>query len=758
MKNLWIALILLLGFPIGYLLTVNWPTAFNSNILELLPDANDSAAAREARQQIRAHLSNPVLVKVSGFDAPRENMVRQLRTAIDSQPEFGAPFIVGDPSEAASVFETLQSNQETILAASWIDSQFQRFEEAQPETSFPEWLARESADNLDTFLEQPMSVAYSEHIPADPLLLLPGLFAKLPQLEATQSEAIYAWIPTTHDPMSAGSKAVIEESLDLVLEALKRADEKTVLKASGVYRLAGVSAERTQQEVSQLNIAMVVGIFGLLLLLAGRPGFLLLTFIPLLVAALWSIVGGLLAFGQIHVIALAVASVVLGLAVDYGVHLSTQRGSSSLEATWPKVRLPLITSCISTCFGFFFLLLSPSAALRQVGIMAPAGLVGALLAVRWLLPHLERWAGAYRIRPFLERPAPRLPMKVRLVIPLSTGAIACIIIVGLGSFDDDVRSFQIPIQEELEGYQQLVSEISPGATTNRWLCFASSPADLIDNLKQTRDQLGIDPLLPIAAIDPQAKSWQTFIAEQETFTDAFRTELEAHGFESTAFQPFFDKLSNASRWQSPESVEKALTELASELPPPLAPVLLNKGTTWLSVYEVPDGTTLPDSLRDFTLELSERNSLNSALMTARNAIINSMLWGVIGMMACVFSLYGLSRGTQALAVPFWSVSLGLATIVITGQHIGLLAIIGVVLAFCLALDYGAFAASSREPPASIRISSITTVCTFLILSLCSIPAIAQLGKVVASSVFFAWIGAELLCMQSPIKLSKTAHE
>ncbi|MGE9292765.1 MAG: hypothetical protein ACQKBW_04065, partial [Puniceicoccales bacterium] len=96
-----------------------------------------------------------------------------------------------------------------------------------------------------------------------------------------------------------------------------------------------------------------------------RLAVLLLALVTLLVSVLVSVVVVLLVFGKIHVLALGIASVVLGLAVDYAVHLVANRDSGSLLRSWKCIRKPLLAGCLSSCLGLAFLWLAPLPAIQQ---------------------------------------------------------------------------------------------------------------------------------------------------------------------------------------------------------------------------------------------------------------------------------------------------------------------------------------------------------------------------------------------------------
>lgn len=738
----WLALIGLLIAPAIFLLLVNWNTALNSNIIELLPSSADSPEAEAARSMLNERLSYPVILKAKAPGANSEELLLALKNAAQ-QKAFKSPFIIGDESYKNVLLPVLKEHKETLFASHWLENKRRAFNQIdRPDEAFIPWLAVESAKQLNQFLERPESMAYTEDIPSDPLLLLPSALEALPPAPSVPNDALIAWIPVTVDPLTSEGQKAIYEALSSLESEMKSQFPQYEQTASGVYELAAASERSTKQEVTWLNVEMATVILLLLLILAGRPGFLLLTVAPVLVAGLWCVTAGILVFGHIHVISLAVSSVVLGLAVDYAVHLAAKRGHSDLRSAWPKVRLPLATSCISTCFGFLFLLLSPMAALKQVGIMAPAGLVGALLTVRWILPWLEPIAGAYRLRHFLEEPGPALPRKASLIAASGVWLAAMFILFFKPSFSDNIKDFQAPIEETISHYRALADSIGSRDVNERWYCFASSPTSLLQRLSQIQSETNVEDIrLP----NQQSFEQSDFVKQSNEFAVEFRDALEKQGFATESFSPFFESLQEVDLWYAPHTIRSAFEDLAAKLRGPLQALLMTDGDVWVAVFDAPSNSNIPTSLQSFTRELAQQKSLNQALEHARLGITQSAIWGFFGMTICVVILFR-RYALWTLLLPLWAVTLGIATTILLGQPLGILAVIGAILGYCLALDYGAFAATATQPPASIRISAATTGCGFFILSLCSMPAVAQLGQVVTATVLFAWLGAELLCL------------
>ena len=128
----------------------------------------------------------------------------------------------------------------------------------------------------------------------------------------------------------------------------------------------------------------------LLLWLYRSPLPLLLGLVPVLSGVLVGIAAVSLGFGTVHDLTLGFGTTLMGEAVDYSIYLFVQSSGSPdakmgwSKQFWPTVRLGMLTSVI----GFAALLSSDFPGLAQLGLYSISGLVAAALVTRFVLPQL----------------------------------------------------------------------------------------------------------------------------------------------------------------------------------------------------------------------------------------------------------------------------------------------------------------------------------------------------------------------------------
>jgi predicted exporter len=163
------------------------------------------------------------------------------------------------------------------------------------------------------------------------------------------------------------------------------------LLLSGAPLFSVESRAQIKNEVEWLAVTGTVLVSLLLLAAFASPTAVAVAMLPVVTGVLAGVVAVSLLFGNVHGMTLGFGSTLIGEAVDYAIYYLIQaRGHGGngwrqwVRSSWPTVRLGLLTSLC----GFAALLFSGFPGLQQLGVFSLAGLVGAVLATRYLLPVL----------------------------------------------------------------------------------------------------------------------------------------------------------------------------------------------------------------------------------------------------------------------------------------------------------------------------------------------------------------------------------
>jgi predicted exporter len=187
------------------------------------------------------------------------------------------------------------------------------------------------------------------------------------------------------DPAAQGTAI---DALDAAFRALPDA-ANAKLRLSGPGWFTVLINAKTRAEADRIGIVSTIG-FVLLLLLAYRsvPS-LLLAGLPVLSGGLAGIVALALAYGSAHGITLAFGFTLLGVAQEYPIRVLSHRRAGedaldSVRALWPL----LATAITSAAIAYLAFFVSGVAGLQQLAVFTIAGLIGAGLSTRYLLPRV----------------------------------------------------------------------------------------------------------------------------------------------------------------------------------------------------------------------------------------------------------------------------------------------------------------------------------------------------------------------------------
>jgi predicted RND superfamily exporter protein len=91
---------------------------------------------------------------------------------------------------------------------------------------------------------------------------------------------------------------------------------------------------------------------------------------------------------QVSVISLAVGSVLLGITLDYALHLFTHyKKEKNIQQLFADLTVPTLMSSLTTACAFFSLLFIRSTALQDLGIFAGISVLAAAFYTLIVLPH-----------------------------------------------------------------------------------------------------------------------------------------------------------------------------------------------------------------------------------------------------------------------------------------------------------------------------------------------------------------------------------
>ncbi len=228
-----------------------------------------------------------------------------------------------------------------------------------------------------------------------------------------------------------------------------------LLWIGGGYRHNVEDFEGITQDVKWTSMAALIMVFTVITLGFRDWRAVLLIFIPLVVANVWTLGFASLTVGSLNTFTSFISAVLLGMGIDFGIHLfnryrEERAGGGSLEEAvvraWDKVGAPCLATAVTAACGFLALLVGRFRGFSQLGLLLGVGVLFCLLVVFTLLPLLIVWRErATSDKPLqLSRRRAALPPTYRWV-PL--GFLVALLVTGVAGMLSTQLGFQYDLSE-----------------------------------------------------------------------------------------------------------------------------------------------------------------------------------------------------------------------------------------------------------------------------------------------------------------------
>lgn len=274
------------------------------------------------------------------------------------------------------------------------------------------------------------------------------------------------------------------------------------------------------------------------LLKAGLRGLL-----PIFCAAGFGWLFGIAMLAMVHphvsLIVVGIGTILLGVAINYPLHLVIHRQyTSDMRTTLQEELSPLIVGNITTIAAFLTLLPLQATALRDLGLFAAAMLVGTIGFTVIVLPHIVEHGAQNKEQGLLNCDSDTAETKIinhrsksSFLLPCTLLVISIIlgIFAGKLSFDDNLSNINYMSSQERADFTYLRQQAGQSVQTIYHVC--------PDSLWKVIPTTGALRFLPNP--DEQARRlarWQNFCRLHPQLSAAsIRQYAEKYGFRATAF-------------------------------------------------------------------------------------------------------------------------------------------------------------------------------------------------------------------------------
>ncbi len=539
-----------------------------------------------------------------------------------------------------------------------------------------------------------------------------------------------------------------------------------VLQMSGPGVFAVQTRDTTKADVSRLSLFALLGAAGLLAFAYRSPRMLLLGLLPILSGGLAAIAAVSLAFGFVHGITLGFGVTLIGESLDYAIYLFTQtgrgeQGADTLARIWPTLRLGALTSIA----GFCAMLASSFTGFAQLGLFSIAGLIGAVLTTRFVLPLLmprDFFApgAAPLAAPFLRLIAHRRA-SLGVVLFALLAAIAALAFHRGGMWDGNLLNLSpLPaatqkldeqLRQELGISGQRYFAVFKAGTAEQALRESEVLAPVLDGLVTAQDIGGYDLPSTILPSEATQRARQAALPDAATLHANFTQAAAGLPFNPQAFAPFFAAVAAA---------RTAPLLHPAGLPPALAlqfgSLLTRNGADWVvmaPLHDVRNAAAVARALGPARVDFVDLDQESSHLLgTFQSQAVTLAVTGSGAILLLLWAgLRSLRRAALVAAPLAIAVTITAAVLTLGAAKLSIFMVAGFLLIIAIGSNYCLF--FERSTPgsapwpravASIVLANLCTVAAYGLLAFSRIPVLHDIGLTVALGTFLSLICGAVL--------------
>lgn len=625
-------------------------------------------------------------------------------------------------------------------------------------------------------LTSPAGFGLKNTIANDPVGISFIALRKLQQLQYDENFELYdncvltkdhktlmLFITPVYAPNNTGKNEVFLKGLDSIITSTTSAAYPNI--EASYFGATAVSAGNARQLgrdtwfTQGVTIVFLIVFIGLYFKRKSAP---VLIMIPVIAGALFALAMVYVTRGSISVIAVGTGSVILGIAVNYSLHVFNHyKHTHDIRKVIRDLAFPLTLGSLTTIGGFFCLNFAESDMLKDLGLFAGFSLIGAALSSLIFLPHFILSAktekkSVVHAESWIDKLASFRPERNKYIVwSILLLTIVFAFMAGKVSFETDLNNMNF-MPDHLKQAEKKLNAINASAAQSVYVVAEGKDLNdaLVTNEKLTTDieQLktegivskysGVSALLLSDSLqDERLSRWRTYWTKEkkENVLKMIKQIGASLGYSPTAFDRFAALLETDFKLIDSSAVNEIkknfLDDYISELPSHTTVVTLLKVTPQkkLQVYDAFENRS--------SITVLDKQYLTGKFVELINidfgniAVITSLL-----VFTVLLITYGRIELTLMAFLPMlvsWVWILGIMSLI--GIKFNIINIIVSTLIFGLGDDYSIFIMDGllqeyktgeknlSSFKSSILLSAITTIAGLGVLIFAKHPALQSIA-------------------------------
>ncbi|MFV8282144.1 MMPL family transporter [Christiangramia marina] len=422
-------------------------------------------------------------------------------------------------------------------------------------------------------LISPTGFVTKNYFLSDPLSITRLGLARLQELQVGDQYVLYQnYIMTKDqknilffiDPVYPASESNSNKQFTAKLEAKIASLDARYNTITGDYfgglRYSVANAEQIKQDV-RTTVIIAVAVLLFLLVVYYRKFYVpILLFVPSIFAGITAV--AILYISQVSVsaISLGIGAILLGITLDYSLHILTHlRYSSNIEKLYKDITKPVIMSSLTTAIAFMCLVFVKSEALRDLGLFASLSVLFSSFFALVLIPFLYTPGNIYAKTTILDRVSSLDYSRIKPLVYLLSGLfVVSLFFFSKVEFNEDLSELNYQpehikkIELELEGLAgrsgKTILLVAYGNSLDEALYRNNQ---LYQDLKKFENEGDIENFSSIGGVvlstetqESRIDKWNSFwtAEKQDSVKNNIQKTSKIFGFKSNSFSNFDEVL------------------------------------------------------------------------------------------------------------------------------------------------------------------------------------------------------------------------
>ncbi|WP_299439111.1 1-acyl-sn-glycerol-3-phosphate acyltransferase [uncultured Aquimarina sp.] len=613
----------------------------------------------------------------------------------------------------------------------------------------PDSIAKIIENNYKTLIS-PAGLVTKKYIVKDPLALTPQGLKKLAQLQLGDNYDLYNGFLITKDRKNlllfltpalatneTGENTLFIEELKKITSHLnEKYSEQAEATLFGATLYAVANAKQIKQDI-QLTVSIAMSILLLILIFFYRKLTVpLIIFAPTVFGAIVAIALLYLIKGKISAISLGIGSVLLGITLDYSLHILTHfRNNNNVKELYKDVAMPVLMSSLTTAVAFLCLIFVKSEALNDLGIFAAISVVGASIFALIFIPQVYRFSESKKAKrkTFIDKVSQTDFHKNKILISVITVVfIVALFLFHKVGFNTDLSTMNYQPEELVAAEEDLdrinnnkaksIYLVSYGSSLNEALNANNKLFETLDQKKSNKELINFSSVggvvLSQEAQVEKIKLWNEFWTRQrkDSITNLLKEKGSIIGFKEETFTQFYTTLNTEIEPIVFNEYQNIKELYLDEF------ITTEKGfSTVVSAIKVEheEADRINSSLSKIeNTVVIDRKQLNETLLGNLKNDFNSLIgYSLVAVVLLLFFFYRDPMLTLVTALPIaitWVITLGVMKML--GIDFNIFNVIISTFIFGLGVDYSIFITNGLIKEFTYEVKELSTYKTSILLS------------------------------------------